>query len=497
MASLVKNRKVGWIRQLWKWLCNFQGLSYVARCLIVVPMVLGMIGFYLAGEGFLQAAFLCVSMYCLNYGELPPNAFVEIARWLAPVATASGLALVISAMNRGVKNWIARRSGRSVAVFGPEEEKGPILRQLGWRGISIDQKLIKAHHYILVGDEAANLDFYQRNIGYLKDREVHLKCHSLPGQASGAPNLHLFCPEEMAARNFWSRYCPYELSVQQGHQLKIALIGFGKLGQELLLSGLQRNIFAPDQKIEYHIFGEAEGFTDVYWQLDKIEDPVIFHDEPWYEARELLTEAGMIIVAQQEEQLPLLNRLQLALPNRKIHVLAAEMDGAALLEQMICYDWKKEYMSVEHIMSTRLHELAKRLNLRYAKLYGDVAEIDENLEPEWDKLNTFTRYSNISAAEYQDVRARMVAGREMTPELEDELGELEHIRWCRYHYLNNWTLGVPANGKAKDAANRIHKLLIPYGDLPEGEKEKDRENVRYLMELDAKIKERKEDKDDD
>jgi len=165
------------------------------------------------------------------------------------------------------------------------------------------------------------------------------------------------------------------------------------------------------------------------------------------------------------------------------------------MEQMICYDWKSEYMSVEHIMSTRLHELAKRLNLRYAMLYSNVEEIDGNLEPEWDKLNTFTRYSNISAAEYQDVRARMVAGQEMTPELEDALGELEHIRWCRYHFLNNWSYGIPANGKAKDGANRIHKLLIPYADLPESEKEKDRENVRYLMELDAKMKENKEDED--
>ncbi|MBE6974007.1 MAG: hypothetical protein E7436_00725 [Ruminococcaceae bacterium] len=495
MASVIRNRKVGWIRQLWKWLCNFQGLSYVARCLIVVPMILGMIGFYLAGEEFLHGAFLCVSMYCLNYADPPPNVFVELARWLAPVATASGLAMLISAMNRGFRNWLARRSGRSVAVFGPEEEKAPILRQLGWRGISVDQKLIKAHNYILVGEEQANLDFYQRNIGYLKDREVHLKCHSLPGQAASAPNLHLFCPEEMAARSFWSKYCPLELLDEQTHQLKIVLIGFGKLGQELLLSGLQRNIFHPQQKIEYHIFGEEDGFSDVYWQLSQIDDPVIFHEESWAESRELLMEAGMIIVAQQEEQLGLLNRLQLALPNRMIHVLAAEINGAALMEQMICYDWKSEYMSVEHIMSTRLHELAKRLNLRYAMLYSNVEEIDGNLEPEWDKLNTFTRYSNISAAEYQDVRARMVAGQEMTPELEDALGELEHIRWCRYHFLNNWSYGIPANGKAKDGANRIHKLLIPYADLPESEKEKDRENVRYLMELDAKMKENKEDED--
>lgn len=492
MALLFKNKKVTWIRQLWQWICNFRGLNYIAKCLIVVPMILGMIGFYLVGEGFLQSAFLCVSMYCLNYPDPPANVWIELARWLAPVATASGVIMLVSAMNRGVKNWIARRSGRSVAVFGPEEARTPILKELGWRGIGLDSKLIKAHNYILVGDEKDNLEFYQRNFSYLRTREVYLKCHSLPGQASSEPNLHLFCPEEMAARTFWNTYCPYDLSMEQGHQLKIVIVGFGKLGRELLLSGLQRNIFHPDQKIEYHIFGESDGFTDIYWQLDKISDRVVFHREAWHVSRELLSKSHMIIVAQQDDQLHLLDQLQLALPNQKFHVLAAEMDGACLMEQMICYDWKKDYMNVETIMNTRLHELAKRLNLRYARLYGDVEEIDENLEPEWDKLNTFTRYSNISAAEYQDIRERMAAGKDMTPELEDALGELEHIRWCRYHFLNNWRCGTPANGKAKDAANRIHKLLIPYSELPESEKEKDRENVRYLMELNRLIKTKKE-----
>lgn len=490
--ALIKNRKVGWLRQLWQWLCNFHGLSYIAKCLIVVPMILGMIGFYLDGEGFLQGAFLCVSMYCLNYADPPPNVWIELARWLAPVATASGVVMLVTAMNRSVKNWIARRSGKSVAVFGPEEDKASILKELGWRGISVDNKLIKAHNYILVGDEKSNLEFYQRNIRFLRTREVYLKCHSLPGQASSECNLHLFCPEEMAARSFWNQYCPYNMSLEHSHQMKIVLIGFGKLGKELLLSGLQRNIFHPDQKIEYHIFGDSEGFTDIYWQLDKISDRVVFHREPWHVSRELLVKSQMIIVAGQDDQLALLNQLQLALPNQKIHVLAAEMDGASLLEQMICYDWKKDYMTVDSIMNARLNELAKRLNLRYARLYGDVEEIDENLEPEWDKLNTFTRYSNISAAEYQDVRARMVEGKEMTPELEDAMGELEHIRWCRYHFLNNWRCGTPTNGKAKDAANRVHKLLIPYSELPESEKEKDRENVRYLMELDQLIKRNKE-----
>ena len=72
-------------------------------------------------------------------------------------------------------------------------------------------------------------------------------------------------------------------------------------------------------------------------------------------------------------------------------------------------------------------------------------------------------------------------GKELSAERLIFLGELEHIRWCRYHYLNNWKYGIPKNGKTKDPQNRLHSLLVPYDQLAEAEKEKDRENIRMLM----------------
>ena len=65
----------------------------------------------------------------------------------------------------------------------------------------------------------------------------------------------------------------------------------------------------------------------------------------------------------------------------------------------------------------------------------------------------------------------------------ERLAELEHIRWCRYHLLNNWQYGTPDNGKNKDAVRRIHTLLVPYAALPEAEKEKDRENIRVMLDI--------------
>ena len=58
------------------------------------------------------------------------------------------------------------------------------------------------------------------------------------------------------------------------------------------------------------------------------------------------------------------------------------------------------------------------------------------------------------------------------------LQEIEHIRWCRYHLLNNWKKPdseIIINGtvKAKDNKNRLHIDLVPYAELSDAEKAKD------------------------
>ena len=194
----------------------------------------------------------------------------------------------------------------------------------------------------------------------------------------------------------------------------------------------------------------------------------------------------MIIVAEQNDQLALVQKLTMAAPQQSIYVLAANMIGTQFLQGPVYYDWKSDTLHMEKILGLRLNELAKRLNLHYAAQYppeGEtIEETDEYLEPQWAKLSSFHRYSNISAAEFHDVCARILGDQELTAERLDFLGELEHIRWCRYHYLNNWQYGPVRNN-----AQKIHHLLVPYEELSEGEKEKDRRNVKLLMELNSKM----------
>ena len=483
-------------------------------CLFLAPLFFGMAGFLLeAGEAFGDAFFLWISLYMMNFQDTPPNFWIELGRWTAPLASAGGILLAFAALRKRAQDFLCYRRGRSVAVYGPEGERQALLALLGREGIDGEERFIRAQRYILLGNEAENLAFYEEHRKELSGQAVYLRSESLPAQSVSGSELRLFCPEETAARLFWKR-CGgdggivgslpqeegglpgaesslYGLSKSCGHRMRIVFLGFGRLGEELLKYGLQENIFSPKQRIEYHIFGKGDGFRAVHRQLGEMGDPVVFHGEPWYEGMELLEEAQMVIVLEQEDQLALLQSLLLATRRERFFVFAGEEAGVGLLsgrERLAVFLWRREAFLPERILEEGLFERAKRINLRYAALYGGVEETEENKEEEWRKLDAFTRYSNISAADYHEVRLGMLRAmgepadaKEMPAECLELLAQLEHIRWCRYHYWNNWRYGVPGDGRRKDAGRRIHADLIPDEELGDGEKEKDRENIRVLL----------------
>lgn len=102
--------------------------------LVVLPLILGMIGLWgMAGEPLLDALFSCVSMYVLNYGDPPVNLFVELARWLAPITTVSGIMLALRAIRDQARCLLRCWLGDCVVVYGPEEPAERLTERLGRR----------------------------------------------------------------------------------------------------------------------------------------------------------------------------------------------------------------------------------------------------------------------------------------------------------------------------------------------------------------------------
>ncbi|MBQ7816544.1 MAG: hypothetical protein IJ339_04205, partial [Oscillospiraceae bacterium] len=205
--------------------------------LLAVPFILGVVGFCcIDGRPLLQSMYITCQLYLLCGAEVAPNIWVEVARWAAPVATASGVMIAINYIRRNFLNSVAQIKGHSTAVYGPESEKAIMLKQLGINGIDGKDKFIDADRYILLDSEEKNLQFFDSNREKLGGRDVYAKCDSLSAKVVADHNLHLFCAEELAAAAFWKEHCIYSLSKEKDHRLKIAFIGFGKLGREVLLS---------------------------------------------------------------------------------------------------------------------------------------------------------------------------------------------------------------------------------------------------------------------
>jgi hypothetical protein len=63
----------------------------------------------------------------------------------------------------------------------------------------------------------------------------------------------------------------------------------------------------------------------------------------------------------------------------------------------------------------------------------------------------------------------------------ERLAEAEHDGWMEQRLKNGWCYGEP-----RDDGKKIHPLLKPYADLPEKEKNKDRNSVRHFPDMVAK-----------
>ena len=75
------------------------------------------------------------------------------------------------------------------------------------------------------------------------------------------------------------------------------------------------------------------------------------------------------------------------------------------------------------------------------------------------------------------IQLQLLEGQALTEENVELLAELDHLQWCRFRYLENWTQGEPENGRITDWEKRINRNLKPYQELDQRMKDSSRESV--------------------
>ena len=478
----------------------------------VLPFILGAIGFYLGGEIARDSLYYSLSLYFMSLNSDSVNPLIEIARWMAPVMTASGLILAIKSAVSRLRDKVSCMHGDATAVYSDGgNANGELLMNTLKHGIASDKAVVRGarSHILMFENDVDNLNFYQTNQAFFENQKVYMKLEKMDSYLLKESKVHFFNSNEIIARQYWKErhllsYLDAEPASQQetdavGEQLQVdvAIVGFGPLGQRMLQYGLLNNIYSNKQRITYHVFGDSRLYQQVYPSFPMMnQDSIVFHVQDWREDFSIFSKMERVILTE-EPDLELVQDLLYTCNNTRIDYFSK---GNIVLEDVyktdLLYGYGKatDIYTEENIKTDRLYQAAMELNYKYACLYGgvcgsaeEIAAMDKKvaMEREWNALDGFTKGSNITSADYHEIRKQVIAysmqvGKELTP---DELAEGEHIRWSRFHFLNHWSYGVPENGKNKDGKKKIHVCLVPYEELPEKEKKKDFEAVELLLEL--------------
>jgi hypothetical protein len=135
------------------------------------------------------------------------------------------------------------------------------------------------------------------------------------------------------------------------------------------------------------------------------------------------------------------------------------------------------------------HEiLARRIHEEYVRARREAGD-DVPYAVGWEELPERVREYNRTSVDHIAVKLARIGCRivpsalaprheAVLSEQEIELmAELEHERWVAERLAGGWTLGP------RDDEAMVHPMLVPYAELPESEKEKDREVVRAIPAL--------------
>lgn len=129
------------------------------------------------------------------------------------------------------------------------------------------------------------------------------------------------------------------------------------------------------------------------------------------------------------------------------------------------------------VVRRELDQKAKEIHMKYfEERQKEGAKKGDSLAMHaWEDLRGDFRESNRSAADHMAIKVQIlqISQSDQTIEL---LAEAEHRRWMAERIVSGWR-----HAPSRNDHKRLHHNFVPYAALSEGDREKDRENVRKAL----------------
>ena len=204
--------------------------------LVIAAFVCGVTGQLIAQESVSNAFFRTLMMFALGYFWDPPNALVDIARFVAAIFTFSAILTIVLSAFQILMDRIRGTQKGSAFVYGDNESAKEFLES-NKKAIHGINGFVDADNYILLDDEETNLLFCMDHREELKGKRVFIQTENLPGVLLHSGDLRAFSPEELAGRKLWERFDLIGKAYDDDgkpNKLNVSLIGWGKLGEQIL-----------------------------------------------------------------------------------------------------------------------------------------------------------------------------------------------------------------------------------------------------------------------
>ena len=345
--------------------------------------------------------------------------------------------------------------------------------------------------------------------------------HLTPSLSASSTELHVYVRERTIARGLLSRY-PADWGMPPGpHDLHVAIFGFGEMGSELLLqlariaipsSGRRTILTIVDRDADAQkerLLAEYPNLThcaELRFKKADVRFGAIAKEQfdDWLLGP---LPATSIYVCCGDDHVNLSAALGLRHAYRHSGVISPPMfvyqrtDSAQVRAlpqihgrgidtlRIVEFGGIEDEADPFFLVEEEIDELARQLHTNYLTT---VSTPGPALAP-WPKLEETYRAANRSLADHLQVKLRSLGLHAQISSSDpqvaplswndaeksriESLAQQEHERWCRDRWLRGWTYGNP-----RDDGTLMHPDLVPYDQLGEGERNKDRQIISDLPE---------------